>query len=75
MDNLLASAQEQGHEPANYILREAEWAEIGERFKGDDTDRAVVNGDTYKGIAVHIGPLEDHEQAAIVTRGGERRLA
>lgn len=64
MDRQLAAATADGIKPLYFIVREGDWAEIGERFRS--TEPSPVVGDTYKGVLVQPGSIRDDDLAVLV---------
>lgn len=64
MDRQLAAATADGSKPRYFIVREGDWAEIGERFRSAEPSPVV--GNTYKGVLVQSGSIRDDDLAVLV---------
>jgi hypothetical protein len=72
MDSLLDGLAEDGFPPRHWIIRQSDWLAIGMRFKkGLLPNPELVGHNTYRGIPVHLGELNENELAAIVCGVGD----
>lgn len=65
MDRQLAATTAGDGQPRHFIVREGDWAEIGERFKS--VEPSPVVGNTYKGVLVQPGSIRGDDLAVLVS--------
>lgn len=78
MDSLLRQLEAQGREPQHWVIRRADWLEIGAKLADEVgrnllPDTAIV-ANSYRGVPVHFANLHDGAIVGIVDRQGEQIL-